>query len=749
MPNARKLAKNSAKAKPAPPAPQPGGLFKKILRQSLPLLAVLLALFLVLGRLEFGGRLPVFLHGAAAQAVGWLSWSALPAAVVYFAYLKARDIEQEISASRWLAAAVMLVSLAGICHVFLQADAAGQLAADGRYGGYLGHAVSHALKYPLNALTSFMVLAVVNVVSLFVVLDLNLKSLYDFVFNALLGLRDRFFRRTPPPAEKDKPAVAAPARSKKDKEFKLHKGVPVENSAPAAGAAEPRTPKPAKHALTAAADPDWKLPPIDILNRKQDKADAGDIQANAEIIRETLANFSIDAEMEGANVGPRVTQYTLRPPSGIKLARIVGLESNIALDLAASSIRIEAPIPGQRAVGIEVPNKKAATVRISSLFESPEWQGVKPRSLAFCIGKDISGNPEIAYLEKMPHILLAGQTGSGKSVGINILLTSLLYRNSPSDLKLILVDPKQVELGPYNDIPHLLTPVITSPEKCLSALKWTVAEMERRLRTFAGVSKRNIAEFNALKDQVSMPFIVVVIDELADLMMVASRDVESLIVRIAQKARAAGIHLVLATQRPSVDVITGLIKANVPARMAFTTASQVDSRTILDQVGAEKLLGAGDILYLHSSLPKPKRLQGAFISDGETEKVCEFLRRQRPVEYDSEVVSQQVSLTTGRSQVLDFDGEDADDDLFKEAVEVVVKAGKASTSLLQRRLRVGYARAARLIESLEEQGIIGPADGSRPREVLKAGLDDDLPEAGDDAPSEEEDVSDPEEDRPE
>ena len=534
---------------------------------------------------------------------------------------------------------------------------------------------------------------------------------------------------------KNRAAVVKPKPKKeKDKEFKLHKGVPVESSAASAAAIEPPAEQVAKNALTVAADPDWQFPPIDILNRQQDKADAGDIQANAETIRETLANFNIDVEMEGANVGPRVTQYTLKPPSGIKLAKIVGLESNIALDLAASSIRIEAPIPGQRAVGIEVPNKKAATVRVSSLFETPQWQNAKPNSLAFCIGKDISGHPEIAYLEKMPHILLAGQTGSGKSVGINVLLTSLLYRNSPSDLKLILVDPKQVELGPYNDIPHLLTPVINTPEKCISALKWAVAEMERRLRTFAGVSKRNIAEFNSLKDQTSMPFIVIVVDELADLMMVASRDVESLIVRIAQKARAAGIHLVLATQRPSVDVITGLIKANVPARLAFTTASQVDSRTILDQVGAEKLLGSGDILYINASLPKPKRLQGAFMSDEETGKVCEFLRQQRDVEYDNEVVSQQVSLTTGRSQALDLDSEDADDELFNEAVEVVVKAGKASTSLLQRRLRVGYARAARLIEALEEQGVIGPADGSRPREVLKAGLDDeldDLPADGD------------------
>ena len=476
-------------------------------------------------------------------------------------------------------------------------------------------------------------------------------------------------------------------------------------------------------ALTATADPDWQLPSLDLLSQKPEKADAGDVQANADIIRETLANFNIDVEMEGANIGPRVTQYTLKPPSGIKLSRILGLESNIALDLAASSIRIEAPIPGKKAVGIEVPNRQAATVCLRGLLTSKKWQKVKPQSLAFCIGRDIAGEAEIADLEKMPHLLLAGQTGSGKSVGINVLLTSLLYRQSPSRLKLILVDPKQVELGPYNHIPHLLTPVITTPEKCISALKWAVAEMERRLRTFASVSKRNIGEYNGLKDRDLMPFIVIVIDELADLMMVASREVETLVVRIAQKARAAGIHLVLATQRPSVDVITGLIKANVPSRLAFTTASQVDSRTILDQVGAEKLLGSGDILYMNSSMPKPKRLQGAFITDEETEKVCQFLRQQRAAEYDSEIVSQEVSLSSARSQILSPSADDGQDELFKQAVEVVVKAGKASTSLLQRRLRIGYARAARLIEDLEEKGIVGQADGSRPRQVLQTDLE--------------------------
>jgi len=427
--------------------------------------------------------------------------------------------------------------------------------------------------------------------------------------------------------------------------------------------------------------------------------------------------------MEGANIGPRVTQFTLKPPNGVKLTKITALENNLALDLAAHSIRMEAPIPGKRLVGVEVPNIKPAIVRMSSLLQTNEWNGLLKNPLGFVVGKDIAGVPVIGDLAAMPHLLIAGQTGSGKSIMINTLLTSLLYHNSPSDLKLILVDPKQVELTPYNDIPHLLTPVIHEPEKCISALKWAVAEMDRRLRTMADVGKRNIAEYNNLKKDEGMPYIVIVIDELADLMMMAARDVESLIVRLAQKARASGIHLVLATQRPSVDVITGLIKANVPARIAFTTASQIDSRTIIDQMGAEKLLGQGDMLFLTSSMPKPKRVQGAFISDEENLKVNDFLRMQRPPNYNDDVVSQPVQLN-GKGGIVADVGGDVDDDMWKDAVLVVLEGRKASTSLLQRRLRIGYGRAARLIEQMEEQGIIGIADGNRPREVLINSMDD-------------------------
>jgi len=492
-------------------------------------------------------------------------------------------------------------------------------------------------------------------------------------------------------------------------------------------------------ALVSVSDPNWKAPSVNLLEKKQSPADAGDVQHNAQTIKDTLHEFNINVEMEGANIGPKVTQYTLKPPAGVKLTRISQLETNIALNLAAQSLRIEAPIPGQRAVGIEVPNRKAADVRLRGILESKQWTGAGD-PLGFAIGRDISGDPVVGQLNKMPHLLVAGQTGSGKSVMINTLLTSLLYRNSPSEMKLILVDPKQVEMAPYEDIPHLLTPVITEPEKTISALKWAVNEMERRYKLLAGQKLRDIASYNkkvqaAKKISVqdddgntqevedgAMPYIVIVIDELADLMMVAARDVESLIVRLAQKARAVGIHLVLATQRPSVDVITGLIKANVPARIAFTVASQVDSRTILDQMGAEKLLGQGDMLMKTADMSKPKRIQGAWVMDEEVMKITDHLRMQSAPQYNDEIVSQPVQLNGKGGVVMDMDSASGDD-MYKDALRVVIESKKASTSLLQRRLRVGYARAARIIEEMEDNGVIGPADGARPREVLISSLD--------------------------
>jgi S-DNA-T family DNA segregation ATPase FtsK/SpoIIIE len=678
-------------------------------------LLIIVALFMLLGGFGTGGSLPTGLFGAARWLFGWAAWLT-PIVLVYWGVYKFRAEDQRLPLANFFSMVAFLLFASGWFYsAFVTKLADGSYT--GGHGGAIGQGTGNAVLTLLDKLPASIVLFVFTVFAFFFAFGISPKVMLK-----------PFERKDREDTEDGLEALKSKAA---ENGFKMNEGVPVEHH----GASQP-APRLASlrntaqklstnenhAALTAASDPDWKFPGAELLDSKQDKADAGNVEGNAKIIRETFEHFNIDVEMEGANIGPRVTQYTLKPPTGVKLTKITALENNLALDLAATSIRMEAPIPGKRAVGIEVPNVKPAIVRLSSIVTSRDWIESKS-ALQFAIGKDIAGKPVLADLAKMPHLLVAGQTGSGKSVMINDILTSLLYRNTPADLKLILVDPKTVELTPYNDVPHLLTPVITEPEKCISALKWAVAEMERRYRTLAEVKKRNIGEYNQLKNEEGMPYIVIVIDELADLMMMAARDVEALIVRIAQKARAVGIHLILATQRPSVDVITGLIKANVPARIAFTTASQVDSRTIIDQMGSEKLLGQGDMLLLTADMPKPKRVQAAFISDDETVKVTDFIRSQRAPEYNDEVVSQPVTIGKGGVVADAGGGSDADDDMFQDAVRVVIENRKASTSLLQRRLRIGYGRAARLIEEMEEQGIIGQADGSRPREVLVSSLD--------------------------
>lgn len=679
------------------------------------ILLILAGLFLLLGGFGTGGPLPQGMFDGVYWAFGWAGYFS-PLALIYFGVLKFRSETYEVPLGKLLAMLSFVVLSSSLFHT-MGADLSGTSVEehDGGNGGSIGALIGGTVLSVLDQGPAGILFLVLAILMLFLSFNISPKVLAK-LFN--------IFKR--PEKEPD-----TDLNTLKDKQFKLNEGVPtmhpgdmrstrlssLKNTATRLTDGE-------KHeALTTTSDIEWEFPSIDLLNQKQDKANAGDVEGNAKAIQETFNNFNINVDMEGANVGPRVTQYTMRPPTGVKLTKITALENNLALDLAAHSIRIEAPIPGKRLVGIEVPNIKAATVRVSSLLQSNEWQGHASAPLSFVIGRDIAGNPMIGDLAKMPHLLVAGQTGSGKSVMINTILTSLLYRNTPSDLKLILVDPKTVELTPYDDIPHLLTPVITEPEKCISALKWAVAEMERRYRALSDAKKRNIEEYNNAKNEESMPYIVIVIDELADLMMMAARDVEALIVRIAQKARAVGIHLILATQRPSVDVITGLIKANVPARIAFTTASQVDSRTIIDGVGAEKLLGRGDMLFLMSDMPKPRRVQGALIDNDETGKVTDFIRAQREPNYDDEVVSQPVQFN-GRGGIVAPMNNDADDDMWEDAVRVVIEGRKASTSLLQRRLRVGYARAARLIETMEEQGIVGQADGAKPRDVLVSSMDD-------------------------
>ena len=456
----------------------------------------------------------------------------------------------------------------------------------------------------------------------------------------------------------------------------------------------------------------YRLPPMTMLNpgKGQSGGLSDEVRQNARILQETLQSFNIDAKILNASQGPAVTRYELEPAAGVKVSKIVHLADDIALKLAATDIRIEAPIPGKAAVGIEVPNKKLSGVTIRDVLDTEAFKntvGGVPVSL----GKDIAGNPVIADLTKMPHLLVAGSTGSGKSVCINTFIASILFKQRPEDVKLILIDPKVVELSNYNGIPHLLTPVVTDPKKAASVLRWAVREMDDRYKRFALTKTRDISRYNELHPEEAMPFVVIIIDELADLMMVASNDVEESICRLAQKARACGMHLVLATQRPSVDVLTGLIKANVPSRIAFAVSSQIDSRTILDMAGAEKLIGKGDMLFYPMGASKPLRVQGAFISDAEIDKMTEFIKQQGEPEYDESV---QKAQSEHNDSEMDF----FEDELMRQAIDMVLETGQASASMLQRRFRIGYTRAARMVDTMEAMHIVGPSNGSKARGIL-------------------------------
>lgn len=471
----------------------------------------------------------------------------------------------------------------------------------------------------------------------------------------------------------------------------------------------------------------YQYPPIELFEKSPDEADPtaqDELKANAQKLVDTLESFGVRTRVLDISRGPSVTRYELQPMAGVKISRITSLADDIALNLAVADVRMEAPIPGKPAVGIEVPNHKKTPVYIRSVFESQSFlRMTSPMGIA--LGKDIAGVAQVADLCKMPHLLIAGSTGSGKSVCVNSIIMSLVFRSSPEDVKLMLIDPKVVELAEYNGIPHLLMPVITEPRKAAGALGSAVQEMERRYHLFAENNVRDIKSFNKLAAEdpmlEKMPYIAIVIDELADLMMVVGKDVEDSICRIAQKARAAGMHLIVATQRPSVDVITGLIKANIPSRIAFAVSSQVDSRTILDGAGAEKLLGMGDMLFMPVGAPKPTRIQGTFVRDEEISRVLDFIKQSGTVQYDEAMIAamEKHAIQDGKKGGgADGDEDSGSDPMLKQAVEVVIEAGQASTSLLQRRCKLGYARAARIMDEMEQKGIIGPYEGSKPRAVL-------------------------------
>lgn len=495
-------------------------------------------------------------------------------------------------------------------------------------------------------------------------------------------------------------------------------------------------------------------PPLSLLEKDRGKPETGDIKASANIIKRTLQNFSILVEMDEISIGPSVTRYALKPAEGVKLSRIVGLNNDLALALAAHPIRIEAPIPGKSLVGIEVPNTAKTTVGLATLLAVPDYQESE-KPLLMSLGKDITGKPHFSNLAKAPHMLIAGTTGSGKSVTIHALITSLLYRNSPQNLKFIMIDPKRVELTMYNKIPHLLSPVITDPKKAILALKWAAKEMARRYDVLEKNASRDIDSYHksvltpAIEKQKNkgkgdenvklpetMPYLAIIIDELADIMQTYPRELESAIVRLAQMSRAVGIHLIISTQRPSVNVITGLIKANIPSRIALQVSSQIDSRTILDQMGAEKLLGAGDMLYLGGEMSKPIRLQSAYISESEVKRVVKYL-----IDEYKDHIMEEINLTpteAGSSaafdSMIDQDSIEDDDELYEPVKAEVLTSKKASTSYIQRKFGIGYSRAAKLIDTLQERGVVGPPNGSKPREILVGG--DETPPPTDETPGE-------------
>ncbi|MEI7690399.1 MAG: DNA translocase FtsK 4TM domain-containing protein [bacterium] len=659
------------------------------IRDIVAIVLFIIAFILLVSFFGFGGSLGRALNDNLRIALGWTTF-VLPIILGVFGYALLRTEFDYINKVTYAGLILFLSSLSGLFHIFYNPLTAIDVAKAGNGGGLLGFYVQKLMLVILNAPVSFVILLALAIVGVLLSTNTSLRSLLR---------RDR---------EDEKPTLK--------NDIKIHETNPVKNAL--VGFKKPEPNKAETPTMTVGDTSGWTFPSNDLLEEMTTRADSGNVRENAATIQKTLADFAIDVAMNDVNVGPTVTQYTLKPNDGVKLEKITGLDKNLALSLAAHPIRIEAPIPGKSLVGIEVPNKKGQIVRMRNIIESETFKNRKSQ-LSVILGLDVAGHPQIADITKMPHLLIAGSTGSGKSVCINALLTSLLYQNSPSQLKMVLVDPKRVELSLYNDLPHLLTPVIVEQDKTVSALKWAVAEMEHRYRVLQQAGKRNISDYNAAKGTEALPYIVIVIDELADLMAVSSNEVEGLICRLAQMARAVGIHLIVATQRPSVDVITGLIKANITTRIAFAVASNADSRTILDQGGAEKLLGNGDMLFVSAEISKPRRIQGAFVSEKEARSVTDFIKTQGKPEYNEEILLQNAQSSSGSGMY-----GPVDDDLFTEAAECVIRTGKASASLLQRRLRIGYARAARLLDILEERGVVGPADGARPRDVLVEDVDD-------------------------
>ncbi len=722
MAKSKKQTKSPDKKSSTPSLPKPRlNLSRETKRGIAVIIFIVLAGVTALSLAGIAGSLGEFIQSILAQLFGILSYLAPLLFFMVAVLLFKQDLQteggQHFYFRTYFGVFLLTGGVGGLIHLFAMGEtgSAFSLAAEGRAGGFLGAIFAGPLNMLLGFWAGSLLLIALIVIGILITFNVALNSFFP---------------------KKDKTAQLEASKALAEGPVKINsmgtegfvKEKVVEPN-PKAEQSQPKITPVVTQPLTPKVDPsgisnmesivledrkDWKLPPFDLLDDNKTEVDSGNIENNVAIIQKTLADFGIEVEMGEVNVGPTVTQYTLRPNTGVKLSQIAGLQNDLALSLAAQSLRMELPIPGKALVGIEVPNKSTQIVRLREVMQTTDFIN-HPSKLAVALGRDVAGKAVITDLAKMPHMLIAGATGMGKSVAINSLFVSLLYRNTPQDVKFIVVDPKRVELSIYNGIPHLLTPAITDHDKAVNAMKWAVAEMERRYKLLAETHKRNISDYNE-STELKLPYIVILIDELADLMSVAQADVEAAVVRLAQMARAVGIHLVLATQRPSVEIITGLIKANITTRIAFAVGSQIDSRTILDTAGAEKLLGNGDMLFVSAEFSKPRRVQGAYIGEKEVHKVVDFFKQQAgAVLYNEEILEK--PKRSGGVPGMDGGGDDADDDLLEEAKDEVMRAGKASASLLQRRLRIGYARAARLLDILEDKGIIGPGDGAKPREV--------------------------------
>ncbi|TSC70489.1 MAG: putative cell division FtsK/SpoIIIE [Parcubacteria group bacterium Gr01-1014_46] len=683
-----------------------------------------ISVFLLLSAVNRGGRVGVLAFQGMSYLFG-VGFYILPVLFMILSVSFFRTLHKRLALTHSIGGIIFFASMLSLTNISMPGK-----------GGVIGNFISSPLVNLFDTYASVVILVALTIISLIVIFDAPLK----FTFLSSL------FKKKETDEEDDTPELMIANAGELGITSKDLKEMQSQSDSSVFTKKEEPEIKKDEFGISPLLwnGKEWTPPPLSLLSQDKGKPGVGDIKSNSNIIKRTLQNFGINVEMDEISIGPSITRYSLKPAEGVKLSRILGLQNDLALALAAHPIRIEAPIPGKSLVGIEIPNSTKTTVGLGPLLASNEFQN-SDKPLLMSLGKGTSGLSFFANLARSPHLLIAGATGSGKSITIHALITSLLYRNSPDNLKFIMVDPKRVELTLYNKIPHLLTPVITDAKKTILALKWAAKEMERRYEILQSHSLQNISSYhkNILEPELkrsksgrsaddkpidTMPYIVIVIDELADIMQAYPRELESAIVRLAQMSRAVGIHLILSTQRPSVNVITGLIKANIPSRVALQVASQIDSRTILDMAGAEKLLGAGDMLYLSGEMSQPQRIQSAFISENEVKDIVKFLAHGYEDEVPSEInLTSENAGSSGKNSIfeatIDEEKIEDDDDLYEEAKQTVLEAGKASTSYLQRKLGVGYARAARLIDILEERGVVGPGSGAKPREVYGATSD--------------------------